>query len=733
MYWVFRRELAATLRAPILFLVGGVFLVVQGIAFAGLVNALSDVRRAAPLGALLEGQLAGTLLTWVMGLVVLTLLGMRTVAEDKRSGAWELLLTAQVGEGVAVVGKWLAAVAVYAILWLPTLAYLGVVAVFRTDSGGWDLGAIVCGYGGAIAIGAALLAWSVAASAAASSTLGAGGLGFGWAIGLFLAGELPALWPELPVEHPTVAAALHAVSIREAALAFARGEVGTPQVALVVGLAVTGLSLAMAFACAGRRRRAEVRLRFGGTVAIAAIATLVGVIAVEHPMRIDVSFDGRNTLDDQTREVLEALPGRALVTIVRPTLAGLEPIYDEATRVAERMAEVAPGMRVHTVDPADAPGGLAAVARAAGLQQTDLASSGAVVVDLDGKRRVVDLFELASFAARTDVTQPATVAAVTIERSLAGALAGLASARPVVACATTGHGELPTATRTASGADWSAVTERLRAEGITVEDLALPQPIPPRCDVVLVAGPAQRFSPAEALALQAHVRAGRGLLVAAPSRAVQGAGDGTFTAIAPTGLEPVLATDGLGLPPAVVVDPTLGIRELPGALFVVSGYVEHPINAGFAGARGTIWYVPHAVTAAGGATPLVVASPASWGETDLVTSPPTKSGDDLAGPVALAALGSTRRVIAVGSAETFATATLTGGASAADLWLARAVRYLAGATGTGVDVAARKPHQVRLLLTPSQRTAIVAFCVGGIPLLWAVGGALLLYLRRRRS
>ena len=123
-YWVWRRELQITLRAPIVYIIGGLFLAVQGIAFAGLVGALSDPRRPAPLGALLEGQLAGTLLTWVLQLVVLTLLGMRTIADDKRSGGWELLLTAQVGEGAAVVGKWLAAVTVYALLWLPTLAYL---------------------------------------------------------------------------------------------------------------------------------------------------------------------------------------------------------------------------------------------------------------------------------------------------------------------------------------------------------------------------------------------------------------------------------------------------------------------------------------------------------------------------------------------------------------------------------------------------------------------------------
>src|SRR5690242_19753308 len=189
-YWVWRRELQVTLRAPIVYLIGGLFLAVQGIAFAGLVAALSDPRRPAPLGALLEGQLAGTLLTWVLELVVLTLLGMRAIADDKHGGGWEALLTARVGEGAAIAGKWLAATTVYAVVWLPTILYLAILAIYRADSGGWDLPAIAVGYAGAIAIGAALLAWAIAASAATGSPLAAGALGFAWLIGIFLVGEL---------------------------------------------------------------------------------------------------------------------------------------------------------------------------------------------------------------------------------------------------------------------------------------------------------------------------------------------------------------------------------------------------------------------------------------------------------------------------------------------------------------------------------------------------------------
>ena len=720
-YWVFRRELKLMLRAPIVYVVGGLFLVVQGLAFASLVGALSDPRRPAPLGALLEGQLAGTLLTWVLQLVVITLLGMRAIADDRRDGSWELLLTAQVGERAAVVGKWAAAATVYALLWLPTLLYLGVVAVFRADGGGWDAAAIACGYAGAIALGAALLAWTIAASAAAGTTLGAGALGFALLVGLFLAGELPAAWPSLAADHPTLAAVLGAISLRAHLGALARGELDARGLVLIAGLAVTGLSLAIALACAGRRRRGELRARFAATALVAAIAVLAGVLAARHPARLDVSAAHRNTLDPETRAVLAELPAPATITIVEPTLAALAPLYDEVERVAERMADAA-AVRVHRVDPAALPGGLPAAAREAGVQPNDLASNGGVVVELAGKRRVVDRVALA------DIDRGAggapTIERLAIEQAIAGALAELAAPVHRVACATTGHGELPIDRRAPQDADWTAVADRLRGEGAIIQTIDLAQGVPEACSVVLVIGPTTPLSASEALELQ---RFGGGVLVAAASRPVATGG------LAPTGLEGLLADVGLGLPPAIAIDPTLAVRELPGALLVVDGYADHAINGGFAGTRATLWYQPRVVVTTKSALPLVSASPASWGERDLVHGPPTKDPDDLAGPVALAAVGGgTHRVIAIGSAESFATSIVAGGASAGDLWIAHAVRWLASRAVDGFAVPARRPDQIRLVMTDSERSTVIVLCTAGIPLAWiALGGAFVAWRRRR--
>jgi len=720
-YWVWRRELAVMLRAPVVYVVGGLFLAVQGVAFAGLVGAMSDPRRAAPLGALLEGQLAGTLLTWVLELVVLTLLGMRAVADDRGGGGWETLLTAGVGEGAAIAGKWLAAVAVYAVVWLPTLAYLAVLAVFRADAGGWDVPAIAVGYAGAIAIGAALLAWAIAASAATASPLAAGGLGFAWLIGIFLVGELASLWPDLAVDHPALARALDAVSLRAIATDFARGHVAVRALAVLAGLTVVGLALAIALACAGRRRRAEIAVRALGAAACAVIACLVGILAARHPAGLDLSAAGRNTLDPATRGVLAELPGPAALTIVEPTLGRIAPIYDEVAHVADRMADAAPQLTVRRVDPANAPGGRTTIARAAGLTPDKLAADGAIVVELGGRRRVVDLAAFADPHPGPDGAE--VVEHLAIEQAIAGALAALAAPRPIAVCATRGHGELPTAARP-DGRDVAAVVERLRGEGMTVEDLDGAGAVPARCTVVLVAGPTAPVAAAAALAIQDFVRGGGGLIVAA--------GGPVNDALPATGLEGVLAAEGLGLPAAIAVDPTRVESEKPPVLQVVDGYAEHPINRGFAGTRVTRWVQPRAVIATGRAVPLISLTRDSWGERDLV-NPPAKDADDLAGPVALAALGAAHRVIAIGSADSLSSAWLSGGGSALDLWLARAVRFVAGAPEPNAPVASRPPAQARLVMTAGQRRAVIALSVAGIPLAWLVVGGAIVWWRRRAT
>jgi hypothetical protein len=138
------------------------------------------------------------------------------------------------------------------------------------------------------------------------------------------------------------------------------------------------------------------------------------------------------------------------------------------------------------------------------------------------------------------------------------------------------------------------------------------------------------------------------------------------------------------------------------------------------------------VVTPGRAQPLVRTTAAGWGERDFIAAP-SKDPDDLAGPVAIAALGGAHRVIAVASAESAATARLAGGGSAVDLWLARAIRFAAGSPEAEPAAARRPPDQIRLVISAGQRRAVIALCVGGIPLAWALLGGLAVVWRRGRG
>ena len=123
---VARRHLLGYLRSPVALVVAAAFLILEGVSFAALVSSLADPARPAPLGAVLEGHVVGGFVHWGLQLAVLAALAAR-LADERRAGTWEALVTAPVSESAAVVGAWLAGALLYAALWLSTLVYLIVI------------------------------------------------------------------------------------------------------------------------------------------------------------------------------------------------------------------------------------------------------------------------------------------------------------------------------------------------------------------------------------------------------------------------------------------------------------------------------------------------------------------------------------------------------------------------------------------------------------------------------
>jgi ABC-2 type transport system permease protein len=152
---------------------------------------------------------------WWVQLFLAPLLCMRLLSEEKRTGTFETLMTAPVGDHEVVVGKFLAAAGVLAFAGLGAPALVATTACF---GGRPDLGQLLSSYLGAVGVGSVLCAVGVFASATTTSQIFAAFLST--AINLTLAAAPWVAARELPADH-VVARALSRGSmpgqLREAA------------------------------------------------------------------------------------------------------------------------------------------------------------------------------------------------------------------------------------------------------------------------------------------------------------------------------------------------------------------------------------------------------------------------------------------------------------------------------------------------------------------------------------
>jgi ABC-2 type transport system permease protein len=125
---------------------------------------------------LLQSFFGGTTLFYLPLLIFPPMLTMRLLAEERSTGTLETLMTAPVTETQIVLGKYLAALTFWVVLWLPTLSYVWLAA--RTGKDVVDLGAIGATYLGLFCIGLFYMAVGLLMSAVARNQIVAAMLTF---------------------------------------------------------------------------------------------------------------------------------------------------------------------------------------------------------------------------------------------------------------------------------------------------------------------------------------------------------------------------------------------------------------------------------------------------------------------------------------------------------------------------------------------------------------------------
>lgn len=222
----FERELRAYFFSPLAYLVAAFFLVINGIVFSIIVGYLADP--TFPAGRPLDYFFGGTWLFWLVLICIVPILTMRLISEERRSGSIEVLMTAPVTEAHVVLGKYLAALAFYAFLWLPTVLYAVIVDVYSDI----DWRTVGAGYLGILGIGAVFLALGTFASAMTKSQLVAAIVTFALILGFFCVVFLEGL-----VNGPVAKQAMEYLSVRKQMQDFSMGIVDTRY--LVYDLSVT--------------------------------------------------------------------------------------------------------------------------------------------------------------------------------------------------------------------------------------------------------------------------------------------------------------------------------------------------------------------------------------------------------------------------------------------------------------------------------------------------------------
>ena len=729
---LWKREFWFFFRTPVAYVVGVFLLLCNGYGLWTLAGRLAREEAEETLSAMLFGSPS----YWLAMLASTSLLSMGLFAEERRRGSLELLLTAPVTETVVVLAKFFGALSAFLVLWLPTLAYGGLLALCGIDVAPGDWGPVWAGYVGTAAVGALLLSVGLFCSlltrhqaAAAVATLATGGL-------LLLAGSPQAHFPtaDLRAFAQWISPLVHVAD-------FAAGTFDTRTLAWHAGATALLLFLCVRFlearrlggspfGATGRRtatsepvRRWARRANLAAAVLLAALnVALVNLLAARYPARFHWTSRPGSELSERTLQLLDSVAEDVrVVALVRPS--------NEAWRPAAALLReyaVVPNVSVEWVDPDR---DLARAEQAVNHYRIDGAEG--FVFEIGGRHRFVPAADLVEFGYPDD-GQPRPSRFFRGETLFSSAIHGLTqTTRPAVHFVQ-GHGERsPDDFDRRSG--YSRIAARLRDDNLDVEPLNLgaTRAVPSHCALMVVAGPVREFTPFELSLVRDYLdRKGRLLLL--------------LDARTRSGLEPLLRAWGIQLADDVVVDPS---QTLSGRDLHLMQYPEHPITAPLQGLA-TLFYLPRSVRllplGSGSDKPtlreLATSSAQGWAELDPDAPAPRYDPQvDVAGPVPIAVAIERgpvpgvhvqiqpTRIVVVGDSGFASNGGLTG--ANADFFL-NAVNWLLGREEL-LAIAPRAVDEIRLAVSARQLRGLFGAAGRALPGLVGIVGMIATWRRRR--
>ncbi len=180
--WViFRKELSSYFASPIAYAIMALYAVLFGVFFYSAVRYFQQAAfRSQMMGQSFPMNINEMIVrpvlmnVSVIGLFLIPMLTMRLFAEEKRSGTIELLMTSPIRDAELIVGKWFAALTLYATILL--VSALNLIFLFMYGKPDWK--PILIGYLGLLLQGGCLLAIGTFISTLTKNQIIAGVAGF---------------------------------------------------------------------------------------------------------------------------------------------------------------------------------------------------------------------------------------------------------------------------------------------------------------------------------------------------------------------------------------------------------------------------------------------------------------------------------------------------------------------------------------------------------------------------
>jgi ABC-type transport system involved in multi-copper enzyme maturation permease subunit len=581
---VARRELSAYVRSPVAYLVATLFLLVQGYSFWLFVSLLSE--RAAPHAWPLRYFFGGSFLFWLFVMFIAAVITMRLVAEERRQGTIEPLLTAPVSAADVILGKYLGALGFYTALWAPTLVYVMHLDRLAPAGQGLDPGPVLAAYFGTWLVGASALAIGLLASTLTQHQLLAAVLGFLALLMLLLIGGAA----DTAIPGSLTRTVLERMSLFRQMEDFARGVVDTRPLVYHFGLILLTLWTAARWLDRPAQDPASRRRAVLEVLVLLVVVLLGNVLAARHYRRLDFTRAGANTLSLRTTEILAALPAPVTAYVLMLPTGQPEDVYPLVRDLLQLYQARTPRFRVDFIDVDREADRVRTLAEHFGMSGDDL-QEGAVVFELKGpdgtpRTRYVPRRDLVE--SEIDPDGVPHLKTFKGEAAFDGALVGISEARRPLVCFTRGHGELQIDSLTVDG--MSDLGQALGRANFQLRTLpGIETGVPAECNVTVVAGPERPFTPGELAALDALLgRGGRLLVLMGPVL------DASLHP-APTGLEALLGRWGVEPNDGVVFDPAVEMSTSVLGWAVDEGYGDHPITTPLVGRR-TVWAVARALT-----------------------------------------------------------------------------------------------------------------------------------------